>query len=380
MIYLSECIACQNQEYETLPPPHTEQAMLSDGTILQKPLEKAYCKSCGLVRHKTILSNADILAFYEKDYALPKQKDIWEISRAQKYSSKICQVLNGKQAWGDILEIGCGSGFLLKELQNKDLGISYEGIDPALTIEITDTSSNFYLHQTSDLTKLKKQVYDTIISINTLEHIANPKQALKNIAEKMHHQSDLILILPSHLPANVELLFFDHLWTFTPKAIDLLLKGFNLTIQHLEFLDGDLLGFTLFQIKKQKTTILEYQHSFGEYGRFLKAWQDLDSKLSVFLKQIENTEYAQIFGVGQMTSLLKCYAPISFQNFKYVVADQESDIWHFDQFLKYDSKNQKDIYTFICVHPTLENRIEQRILEDGGIPIRLSHFLDLNLD
>ena len=373
--FSTPCIACSKSEFESLPIPNEIQSMLSDGKIIPIPLKKCFCTFCGMVRHETRLTEKEIAAFYDNDYGLPKQSDMYEITRAIEYSRNIVNFL-GKSFLGNLLEIGCGSGFLLREMAVQNLGTSYEGFDPALVNNNFDLGDKkLVLHKSPDMKCLSRDKYNTILSINTLEHISDPILALKNIADRMENDADVILVLPSYYPANVELLFFDHLWTFTPKCLSLLLDQVGLHLVNYQNLDKDLDGFTIYHIKKENPIHKDTDWDVLSYDRYLDAWKNLDHNLNSSIHRFKGEMDIQIFGAGQMAGLLRCYAPKFYNKVSRVVADMQSNVWVFDKFQIYDDAKQTNVISLIVTHPSSEDRILTKISYDGGLAFKLSTFL-----
>ena len=91
-------------------------ALVSDGRVLEVSLEKASCLSCGLVSHVNQLSGDRARNVYSEDYALASAAPSSDQYRAQGYADVLTQLVPPAKT---VLEIGCGSGALLKKLKNR---------------------------------------------------------------------------------------------------------------------------------------------------------------------------------------------------------------------------------------------------------------------
>jgi len=103
-----------------------------------------------------------------------------------------------------VLEVGCGLGNLLRHLQERELAV---GID--LSEEsIADVQGKFkdrpnvqaHAHDITDpsVLELAEHQFDTIVSLNLLEHIEDDALALQHMYNLLQPQGHLILIVPAH--------------------------------------------------------------------------------------------------------------------------------------------------------------------------------------
>lgn len=103
-----------------------------------------------------------------------------------------------------ILEVGCGLGNLACLLQNREL---YIGLDlsresvSALQAQYADHSNMSFV--CLDITNravlgLRDHLFDTVISVNVFEHIADDILALRYIYELLQPGGKLALIVPAH--------------------------------------------------------------------------------------------------------------------------------------------------------------------------------------
>ncbi len=102
-----------------------------------------------------------------------------------------------------ILEVGCGLGNLTKHLLDYEVVV---GID--ISKSSIDHVNLTYAHQgnvhavqcdvtSPDLLNLKSYLFDTVISLNVLEHIEDDILTLKNIYEILIPNGQLVLIVPA---------------------------------------------------------------------------------------------------------------------------------------------------------------------------------------
>lgn len=101
----------------------------------------------------------------------------------------------------DILEIGCGTAYILRELLSSGIRFkSYTGIDIADNI-IKDNSKiyksdniTFIADDAERLEKLRDNNFDVVISYGCLHHLENPESAINNLYKKLKDNGELFAI------------------------------------------------------------------------------------------------------------------------------------------------------------------------------------------
>src|SRR4029077_20598247 len=102
--------------------------MVSDGRVLEVSLEKASCLSCGIVSHVNQLGADTVQNVYREDYPLASASPSSDHWRAETYADVLTQLIAPAKK---VLEIGCGSGALLREIETRGPGASLFGIIPS---------------------------------------------------------------------------------------------------------------------------------------------------------------------------------------------------------------------------------------------------------
>ncbi len=101
---------------------------------------------------------------------------------------------------GVVLDIGCGSGFLLDELSRK--GMRAIGIEPNRDlIELSkkrNTSLAILEGRAEDIGALLKEKVRTAIMIDVLEHIEDDEGFLKTLASHIESGGEVIIVVPSY--------------------------------------------------------------------------------------------------------------------------------------------------------------------------------------
>jgi len=121
------------------------------------------------------------------------------IDRCDAYLFQQIQPFLGKR----ILEVGSGHGNLLSYLLDRDLVVATD-IDPSSvgTIRRRFADTPNIIARLCDITSpqaiaLSQYDFDTVISLNTLEHIEDDRAALRNMAQIVNHSGRVIIIVPA---------------------------------------------------------------------------------------------------------------------------------------------------------------------------------------
>lgn len=99
-----------------------------------------------------------------------------------------------------LMDIGAGSGLMLKYF--KDLGYEVSGIelDPSLVAKMhKDPDLKGLSIQQGDITKMKgKEQYDVVVNNDVIEHIQDDRRAIKNLWSFVAPGGMLIVTVPAH--------------------------------------------------------------------------------------------------------------------------------------------------------------------------------------
>lgn len=378
---MGACLACGSREYEHLPSPHAHRSMISDGRILNRPLEKIRCSHCGLIRFPEPLGAADVAAIYTSDYQLPTVVGAGEDQRGMAYADLVASVIDRESGVKRVLDVGCGSGAMLRALAAKRADIRAVGVDPARTEKHTAIGHNIDLYSgNADSALDDKAIFDVVVSINTIEHTADPTGFIKELKARVFPGRPIIIICPASQPANCELLFYDHLWTFTPEAFQLIATQTGMDIRSHHILQAPLAGFQMFVLDDRGSSPSRLGgiglgggglRGIGESSSavaYLKAWQSLDRYFNTALD--DRDDPVQMFGAGQMAALFRAYAPAAFARVRRLVLDRPNEAWPLGPIEAYDPKqNAEGWQTLVAVHPSAKQLVVDRIRDDGGVAI-----------
>src|ERR1700730_17081512 len=247
------CPGCGRGDAVGLPIPAAQRSMLSDGRVIARPLDKLWCPACRLIRHRHPPAPAEISAIYSGAYGLPALTGTGEEFRGRAYASAILEALGEPRDGLRLLDVGCGSGAMLRALLDRDEAVSFRltGIEPALPAALAQVGERLTLMRgfpDSDLAG--DGPFDVVISINTIEHTPDPAKFLSTLETLMAPGGLAIVICPTTEFANDELLFFDHFWSISPQAMTGFAASSGLQLIGHAGLASPLAGFQLFRFTR----------------------------------------------------------------------------------------------------------------------------------
>jgi 2-polyprenyl-3-methyl-5-hydroxy-6-metoxy-1,4-benzoquinol methylase len=132
---------------------------------------------------------------------------------------------------GDVLDVGCGNGALLKALSRKKSKWNLFGHEiNSLHLKSLSELSNFKKLYTG-ATKEIGEKFDLVTMIHSLEHFINPFEELNIVKEKLKLKASLFVQVPNAEVTPFDLLVTDHASHFTSHDLYYLLTrvGFKMT-------------------------------------------------------------------------------------------------------------------------------------------------------
>lgn len=140
----------------------------------------------------------------------------------------------GERFHGNILDIGCGFGFVVDF-------INYSGIGSAIGLETAEygevgkrlLNTEIYPSLCSDCTAIVGKKFDIVYACEVLEHVSNPNNFIKEISESLSSEGILVLTTPSasginpsrnHPDLRASLMPYFHYFISSKEALELLMK------------------------------------------------------------------------------------------------------------------------------------------------------------
>ena len=216
--------------------------------------------------------------FYEdKDYSfitLPPGSSAYANKIGDSYIRRISKFIKGREIH-NVLEIGAGSDYIAKGIYKNNKYNSATLIDPALRINFSRKIQTIKSYYPS--AKIEHQKYDFIYSINTLEHVLNPKKFLMQVRKNITKDGLALFIFPSieeqFRRGDIGALLHEHINYFDYKSSRFLFQkcGFNI----LEF-----------SSKNDEITILTSKESLPLRNQIVYCDNEIEEISTTFAKML----------------------------------------------------------------------------------------------
>jgi SAM-dependent methyltransferase len=302
--------------------------MASDGRVYESPLQKMSCESCGHGFHQEPPSLEERERFYDDDYGVCLRAPVADRRRAEAYAAHI---QSGLAACGfeirpsmSVVEFGCGTGALLKLVADRWAVREAVGIEPAARLAevarsdsggIVEIRRSFAEGDTVDSGR-----HDIAVSVNVIEHSFDPVAFLAAKSRSIHDGGVVVIVCPDGNTANSELLFRDHLSSFSTASMMLAARQAGLQLVFHAALTGEQRGFQLFMLRRgeaQDVPLAPHTTLADARDGYLTGWSDIEPAA---LGALADRDFA-IFGIGEYADFLDAYCPELASKAKFYVVD-----------------------------------------------------------
>ena len=279
--------------------------MASDFRVVDEPLARVLCASCGLIRRQPTANTG--VAFYASGYSLYAHPpgDAHEQARQQEYARWIAQA-SGKRP-RRVLDVGCGNGSLLRALRAYWPDAELLGCDPSRDSIAQGYGSDARLW-TGTASNLPGDVTaDLVVAVNVIEHTSDPIAFLTALRAALQPDGLLVIVCPDGGRPGLDLLFVDHVFSFGREHLATLLSRAGVQCLGVTQAPRALGSFQMAVGRRREVTDkrpISAPPRAGEVSRYLARWRQLDDRLHARM-----TGPAVCFGAGEAAGLLRAYAP-----------------------------------------------------------------------
>jgi SAM-dependent methyltransferase len=304
------CVACGADEWREVGPA-IGRSILSDGKVMSRPLERVQCERCGLARHRRPLGAADVAKFYDSDYALYDQPagGRFEEVRQQRYADWLIDAFDLRSA-RSIFEIGCGNGSLMRALRGRLPDLRFGGVEPAPVAAGHARSIGFDVtiggYQDVD----QASGWDMVVFVNVIEHVSDPADLLAAAARLLNPGGRIIFVHPDGERPSSELLFLDHLQSFSRASIAALAGRCGVWLERSAQAPAELGPFVGHSVRAVPVRWSDgWPSADGLLGRrrqIIEAWSALDDRLTA---RCVDCDRLICFGSGEAAQMLRAFAP-----------------------------------------------------------------------
>jgi SAM-dependent methyltransferase len=288
--------------------------------IVDEPLGKSQCRSCGLVARTEhpALGDSD---YYENHYTAYYERPGTEVFNEPRYAAMARWIAAAAAGFepATIVEVGCGRGWTLRELQRLYPEASIDGIEPSRQNSDEARKHGFRVWtQKLDSANVPDSRYDLVFSNHVLQHTSDPIGFLTAMG-MLAGERGLVVVAVDLSGASNELLFSDQNYSFLPAHLVSLAEKAGLTVLAWENTpDLENLMFSQMIVcsksaegrtpsRARGIADLDAQTLAALYGRrvhYLEAWHRIDEFLCW---KTSGRRSIYNFGGGMYSYLLACY-------------------------------------------------------------------------
>jgi SAM-dependent methyltransferase len=369
MLEMSACIVCGGTRWCSLPNPRPDRSMLSDLRVIDSPLDKEACAICGLVRRQAHVSRtlfASGYTLYDHPPGAAREE-----ARQQAYAEWLSsQVATAPRS---ILDLGCGNGSLLLALGRRWPGARLRGLDPSPESVARARDAGIDA-QCGSVGIAGVDPADVVVSVNVIEHVEEPRAFLQSMATLVAPGGRALVVCPDGGIAWLELLFADHLWSFSRAHVHHMAAKAGLEVVDWTAAPPGLGPFQLSRLERAKRSAPNLESlaagaaelTSAKQG-YLRAWAQLDEELLVRSRE---TRSLVCFGMGEAAALLRAYAPALWSRVKLCAADRpEGDVFGGVPVIDYTG-GRLEWPVVLGVRPEAQDRVARRLQDNGCSVIR----------
>ncbi|MHA6645995.1 class I SAM-dependent methyltransferase [Mesorhizobium sp. A623] len=309
-------------------------------------------------------------AFYDDTYDLGLRDADADQRRAREYARHIeaflAQHFDRPPRGMTIVEFGCGTGALLNCLVDQGIAVRGLGIEPAAKLAEaarTCAGRNIVIREGfAENGVVIGGSHDLCVSVNVIEHALDPVSFLAACRASITEEGMIVTICPDGDHPNSELLFQDHVSSFSTTALALVATRAELRLVASAPLTGQQSGFRIFLLQRGQGAVAEPRRSQEQLSRlrsgYLGGWGELEQAV---LSVLGRREFG-IFGAGEYADLLHAYCPEIIDQAKFFIVDtpvqREKNgrvVITVDEFLA-----QNSMAALAAVHPRNWSMLKQR--------------------
>jgi SAM-dependent methyltransferase len=360
--------------------------MTTAGLLVQEPLDKAQCMSCGLL-HRLETRHLGATDFYEKHYSFYERPGAakYDAPRYAAMAKWIYGVVSASIGIPDrILDAGCGRGWMMKALKEHFSQSQFNGVEPSEQESENARQLGFSVKTGKISSETRTdQAYDLIYSTNVIEHTVDPKDFLASLKRLISDQGLIVIICPDSSVPSAEFMFSDQNYSVSPSHLFRLAETVGLNVVDWQpapevpsLKDKQLVVFSKTKGHTLgKSTIKECspEELYAARAKYVQAYADCDAYLA---NQTKSYTKVYNFGTSTWSLLLAAYCPTYWSRVTACTIDNGNEEFQGKKVVAFeDIKNEKDSLFILGVNPITQTEFSNRF-KNFNLPfVRWDHFV-----
>jgi SAM-dependent methyltransferase len=331
---IDRCWLCGSKAISPLRQIPSARSVTTDGLLLEAAWRKYQCAACDLVLSDPTVALRRAAFSYEDSYDFYGRPEMraFERARYQNYANWVTTFLERRRP-NTVLEVGCGNGWVLELLRESHPSIEFAGLEPSAAACRRGNEAGLDVEQgTVDDHPQSEKRYDFIYCANVIEHVVEPARFVGGLRELLTERGAALIICPCGNVIDPELLFADHIHSFTRENLAALLEREGLPISTWQPGASELSQFqAIYGAKLGEPRRDDHPpHAFHRQGEELRSardeycrrWAELDD---VLWDRLQGARSVACFGAGETSDLLRAYAPRTWQRIESYVIDRPAN-------------------------------------------------------
>jgi SAM-dependent methyltransferase len=376
------CIVCNGTKFERIPAPWPH-SMTTAGKLVEEPLSKAQCASCGLLQRVGVrhLGHTD---FYERHYSFYERPGaaVYDKPRYAAMAKWIRDSLPGT-APRLILDAGCGRGWMMHALQAQYPAAAIEGVEPSEQESENARQGGFRVTTAKVDSRLAfDRKYDLIYTVNVVEHTTDPVDFLRSLGNCLADNGLVAIICPDSFKPSAEFMFSDQNYSFTPQLLGKVAKlaGLHVAAWHPSpeiFSVNDKQLMILSKAKPEPSPKLLGDTSpelFRERCRYVESYAQCDRYL---VNAVRGFTEVVNFGTSTWSLLLAAYCPEYWRSVTACAIDGGSGSFQGKQVNDFGKMPASSQRVFVLgVNPSGQAALAKRLEAQGAKCVSWSSFIE----
>lgn len=244
------------------------------------------------------MTKAEVIGVFDEVGRTWEDKNKW-IYQIQGNDNKVISILEKYvKSYMKILDVGCGSGKLLRQLSQKNNTLDLTGIEPSSKMQEFQNkfaSSICIIQDDIEECSLDKK-YDVIILKQVLHHIVDKVKVIKKLANMLSERGILLIMVPfeEYQATVIEFQEHDLLGRFNHEAIFQLCDQAELVVKEVDVSKASIIFQNQYCYFKFMQSIGSLQKIFG-YSE--EVYRPVENFIEIFKKLLSRTEEVNIDGV-----------------------------------------------------------------------------------
>jgi SAM-dependent methyltransferase len=345
--------------------------MTTAGKLVNEPLSKAQCSSCGLLQRIKVRHLGET-EFYERSYSFYERPGAnkYDLPRYSAMAEWIKSTLHTFYP-SSILDVGCGRGWMMEAISKIYPNASIKGIEPSEQ-ESDNARENGFPVITTKLNTQKdiRGEYDLVYSTNVIEHTTDPIDFLKSLKSLVNNDGFIVLTCPDSSYPNAEFMFSDQNYSFTPGQLIKIAKisGLHLvawksapdvdTLKDKQLLVLSKSHNTSLNDSSEKYLPVNFEKLYFDRCRYVESYLKCDEYLSERVKCFENVYN---FGTSTWSLLLAAYCPNYWKKVSRCVIDGGSGVFQGKVVVDFNHLEKSDHNVVVLgINPFTQSLFSQR--------------------